>query len=147
MDNYRAISVLPVASKILERAVQIHLLQHLDKSNQLSPFQCGFWKNHSTQDAVTYLRDCIRKGIDEDCVTAAVSVDFRKAFDSVNHQLVLKKLPGYGIQNQELRWFEPNYLINRCQSVYGSAQSASQQINVWRPTRVHTWSPLVFELY
>ena len=44
MDNYRPISVLPVASKILERAVQIQLLQHLDKSSQLSPFQCSFRK-------------------------------------------------------------------------------------------------------
>ena len=87
MDNYRPISVLPVASKILERAVQIQLLQHLDKSSQLSPFQCGFRKNHSIQDAVTYFTDCIRKGIDEGCFTAAVFVDFRKAFDSVNHQL------------------------------------------------------------
>ena len=93
MDNYRPISVLPVASKILERAMQIQLLQHLDKSSQLSPFQCGFRKNHFTQDAVTYFTDCIRKGIDEGCVTAAVFVDFRKAFDSVNHQLLLKKLP------------------------------------------------------
>ena len=121
MDNYRPIPVLPVASKILERAVQIQLLHHLDKSNQLSPFQCSFWKNHSTQDAVTYFTDCIRKGIDDGCVTAAVFIDFRKAFDSVNHQLLIKKLPGFGIQNQELKWFEI-YLANRCQSVvYGSA--------------------------
>ena len=91
MDNYRPISVLPLTSKILERAVEIKLLQHLDKSSQLSPFQCGFRKNHSTQDAVTYFADCIRKGIDEGCVTAEVFVDFRKAFDSANHQLLLKK--------------------------------------------------------
>ena len=115
MDNYRPISVLPVASKILERAVQIQLLQHLDKSSQLSPFQCGFRKNHSTQDAVTYFTDCIRKGIDEGCVTAAVFVDFRKAFDSVNHQLLLNKLPGYGISNHELRWLK-NYLTSRWKS-------------------------------
>ena len=128
MDNYRPISVLPVASKILERAVQIQLLQHLDKSSQLSPFQCGFRKNHSTQDAVTYFTDCIRKGIDEGCVTAAVFVDFQKAFDSVNHQLLQSKLPWYDIKNHELRWFE-NYLKSRCQSVvYGSAQPAPPQI-------------------
>ena len=133
------------ASKILERAVQIQLLQHLDKTSQLSPFQCGFQKNHSTQDAVTYFTDCIRKGIDEGCVTAAVFVDFRKAFNSVNHQLLLKKLPGYGIKNHKLRWFK-NYLTSRCQSVvYGSAQSAPQQI--WHPTRIHTWSDFVFNLH
>ena len=146
MDNYRPIAVLLVASKILERAVQVQLLQHLDKSNQLSPFQCGFRKNHSTQDAVTYLTDCIRKGIDEGCVTAAVSVDFRKAFDSVNHQLVLKKLPGYGIQNQELRRFE-NYLTYPCQCVvYGSAQSASQQITSGVP-QGSILGPILFSIY
>ena len=146
MDNYRPISISPVASKILERAVQIQLLHHLDKSNQLSPFQCGFWKNHSTQDAVTYFTDCIRKSIDEGCVTAAVFVDFRKAFDSVNHQLLLKKLPGYGIQTQELRWFE-NYLTNRCQSVvYGSAQSASQQITSGVP-QGSILGPILFSIY
>ena len=96
MVNYRPISVLPVASKILERAVQIQLFQHLDKSSQLSPFQCGFRKNHSTQDAITYFTDCIRKGIDEGCVTAPEFVDFQKVFDNVNHQLLLEKLPGYG---------------------------------------------------
>ena len=64
--------------------------------------QCGFRKNHSTQDAVTYFTDCIRKGIDDGCITAAVFINFRKAFDSVNHQFLKKKLPRFGIQNQEL---------------------------------------------
>ena len=146
MVNYRPISVLPVASKILERAVQIQLLQHLDKSSQLSPFQCGFRKNHSTQDAVTYFTDCIRKGIDEGCVTAAVFVDFRKAFDSVNQQLLLKKLSGYGINNHELRWFK-NYLTSRCQSVvYGSAQSAPQQIKSGVP-QGSILGPILFSIY
>ena len=146
MDNYRPISVIPVASNILERAVRIQFLQHLDKSSQLSPFQCGFRKNHSTQDAVTYFTDCIRKGIDEGCVTAAVFVDFRKAFDSVNHQLLLKKLPGYGINNHELRWFK-NYLTSRCQSVvYGSAQSAPQQIKSGVP-QGSILGPILFSIY
>lgn len=88
----RPISVLPMASKILERAVQIQLLHHLDKSNQLQYLPSGevFEKNHSTLDAATYFTDCIRKGIDEGYVTAVVFVDFWKAFDSVNHQLLIK---------------------------------------------------------
>ena len=57
----------------------------------------------------------IGKGIDEGCVTAAVFVNFRKAFNSVSHRLILKKLPGYGIKDNELGWFE-NYLTSRCQS-------------------------------
>ena len=151
MDNYRPISVLPVALKILERAVQIQLLQHLDKSSQLSPLQCGFRETHSTQDAVTYFTDCIRKGIDEGCVTAAVFVDFRKAFDSVNHQRLLKKLPGYGIKNHEVRWFKNlrvvQKLTSRFQSVvYGGAQSASQQIKSGVP-QGSILGPILFSIY
>ena len=135
-----------MASKILERAVQIQFPQHLDKSSQLSPFQYGFRKNHSTQDAVTYFTDCIRKDIDEGCVTPAVFVDFRKAFEIVNHQLLLKKLPGYGIKNHELRWFE-NYLTSRCQSaVYGNAQSAPQQIKPGVP-QGSILGPISFSIY
>ena len=63
MVNYRPISVLPVASKILERAVQIKLLQHLDKSSQLSPFQCGFRKNHSTRTRLHISRIVLGKAL------------------------------------------------------------------------------------
>ena len=73
-------------------------------------------------------------------------VHFRKAFDSVNHQLLIKKLPGFGIQKQELKWFE-NYLTNRCQSVvYGSAQSASQQIKSGVP-QGSILGPILFSMY
>ena len=147
IHNYRPISVLPVASKTLERAVQIQLLQHLDKSSQLPPFHCGSTQSHSTQDAVTYFTDCIRKGIDEGCVTAAVFVDFRKAFDSVNQELLLKKLPGDGIKNHELRWFE-NYLTSRCQSVVLWQRTVCTSADkIWHPTRIHTWSDFVFDLH
>ena len=127
----------------LKEQWKIQLLQHLDKSSRLSG---GLRKNHSTQDAVTYFTDCIRKGIDEGCITAAVFVDFRKAFDSVNHQLLLKKLPGYGIKNHELRWFE-KYLTSRCQSVvYGNAQSAPQQIKTG-VSQGSILGPLLFSIY
>ena len=77
---------------------------------------------------------------------AAVFVDFRKAFDSVNHQLLLKKLPGYGIKNHELRWFK-NYLTSRCQSVvYGGAQSAPQQIKSGVP-QGSILGPILFSIY
>ena len=79
-------------------------------------------------------------------VTLAVFVDFRKAFDSVNHQLLLKKLPGYGIKNYELRWFE-NYLTSRCLSVVLWQRTVCTSADkIWRPTRVHTWSDFVFDL-
>ena len=69
-----------------------------------------------------------------------------KAFDSVNHQLLLKKLPGYGINNHELRWFK-NYLTSPCQSVvYGSAKSAPQQIKSCVP-QGSILGPILFSIY
>ena len=71
---------------------------------------------------------------------------FKKAFDSVNHQLLRKKLPWYGIKNRELRWFENN-LTSWCQSVvYGSAQSASQRIKygLLQGSILH---PILFSIY
>ena len=66
--------------------------------------------------------------------------------NSVNHQLLLKKLPGYGINNYELRWFK-NYLTSRCQSVvYGSAQSAPQQIKSGVP-QGSILGPILFSIY
>ena len=98
------------------------------------------------EDAVTYFTDCIRKGSDEGCVTAPVFVDFQKAFDNVNHQLLLEKLPGYGIKNHELGWFE-NYLTSRCQSaVYGNAQSAPQHIKSGVP-QGSILGPILFSIY
>ena len=73
-------------------------------------------------------------------------VDFRKAFEIVNHQLLLKKLPGYGIKNHELRWFE-NYLTSRFQSdVCGNAQSAPQQIKSGVP-QGSILGPILFSIY
>ena len=124
----------------------VRLLQPLHYSSQLSPIRCGFRKNHSTEDAITYFTDCISRRIDEGCVTAAAFVDFRKAFHSVNHQLLLKTLLGCGIKNHELRWLK-NYLTSRCQSVvYGSAQPAPQQIKSGVP-QGSIFGPILFSIY
>ena len=138
--------VQPVASKILEKAVQTQLLRYLHETSQLSPFQCGFRRNHSTQDAVTYFTDCIRRGIDDGCLTAAVFVDLRKAFDSVNHNLLLNKMAGYGITNHELHWFE-NYLSDRNQSVmYGNVLSTPLQMKSGVP-QGSILGPILFSIY
>ena len=78
---------------------QKQMVQYLEETEQLSQFQCGFRKHHSTQDAVTYFTDWIRKGIDKGCFTGAVLVidRMRKAFDSVDHLLLLEKLVKLGI--------------------------------------------------
>ena len=64
MDNYRPISVLPVVSKVLERVVHHQLHSFLSEHKLLSPFQCGFRRNHSTEFAAIAFSDYIRHGMD-----------------------------------------------------------------------------------
>ena len=114
MDNYHPISILPTVSKLLERAVHHQLYQYLREHNILSPFQCGFRKCHSTKFAALSLADTIRRNMDQGMLTGAVFIDFRKAFDTVNHDLLLQKLSYMGVLDKELAWFK-DYLHDRTQ--------------------------------
>ena len=114
MDNYRPISIIPTVSKLLERAVHHQLYQYLREHNILSPFQCGFRKCHSTKFAALSLADTIRRNMDQRMLTGAVFIDFRKAFDTVNHDLLLQKLSYMGVLDKELAWFK-DYLHDRTQ--------------------------------
>ena len=84
VNNYRPISVLPLISKIMERAIQVQLVSFLTENNVLSEHQSGFRKRHSTQTAVTYLSDFILENMDKQKLTGAVFIDLKKAFDLVN---------------------------------------------------------------
>ena len=115
-ENYRPISILPVLSKMLEREVHSQLYRHIDINNLLSPFQCSFRKNYSCETAVTYFTDKIRKNADCGLLTGAIFIDIKKAFDTVNHENLLRKLYRFGLEDTELDWFE-NYLTGRTQRV------------------------------
>ena len=116
MDNYRPISVLPVASKVLERVVHHQLHSFLSEHKLLSPFQCGFRRNHSTEFAAVAFSDYIPRGMDLGLLTRALFIDLRKAFDSVDHEILTSKLESYGLKDIELDWFR-NYLTDRKQLV------------------------------
>jgi hypothetical protein len=116
MDNYRLISILHIASKLLERAVHTQLVKYLREHNLLSPYQCGFRKGHSTEFAALSFADTIRKNIDLGQMTGAVFVDLRKAFDTVDHTTLLGKLSTIGVIGHERNWFD-DYLSGRSQVV------------------------------
>ena len=99
MDNYRPISVLPVASKVLERVVYHQLYSFLNEHKLLNPYQCGFRRNHSTESATIALSDFIRRGMDQGLLTGAVLIDLRKAFDFVDHDTLVSKLESYGLKD------------------------------------------------
>ena len=116
MTNYRPISVLPCFSKMLERIMYNRLYKYLTENNLLYCKQFGFQKGHSPEHAILQLVEQINQSFEKNEFTLGVFVDLSKAFDTVDHQILLKKLEYYGIAGNNLRWFE-NYLKDRQQFV------------------------------
>ena len=101
-ENYRPVSVLPVLSKILEKAVYSKLLSYLEKNKLLTKFQFGFCKQRSTKMAATHLCDQIRREMNNGNIVGAVYLDLSKAFDTVDHDLLINKPSTYGVSEREL---------------------------------------------
>ena len=106
INNYRPISVLPILSKILEKHVASSLSVFLRDNNLLYELQSAFRSGHSTETALIRLTDQILKNMDNDEVTGLVFIDFRKAFDVIDHELLLKKLSIYGATPSSVAWFK-----------------------------------------
>ena len=133
-------------SKLLERAVHHQLYQYLREHNILSPFQCSFRKCHSTKFAALSLADTIRRNMDQGMLTGAVFIDFRKAFDSVNHDLLLQKLSYMGVLDKELAWFK-DYLHDRTQVLdFQGVSSDPEPISIGVPQGSNL-GPLLFILH
>ena len=109
--NYRPIRVLPAISKILEKCVHSQLIEHLQKNNLLSLNQFGFRKYQSTELAVVWFTNQIRRSMDAGMLTGAIYADMSKAFDTVVQTGIIKKLPDYGITCMHQKWIL-NYLFN-----------------------------------
>jgi hypothetical protein len=122
MDNYRPISLLMTCSKILERVMLNRLVQHLEANKILSAAQFGFRKDFHIDDAVFFLLNNIITQLDQQKQVGGIFCDLTKAFDCVDHGILLKKLHYYGIGGVCNTWFE-SYLVNRKQKVCLSPNS------------------------
>ena len=146
VGNYRPISVLPIVSKIIERAVHDQLYVYLSNAGLLSNAQSGFRKNHSTSTILLDVQDYILKNMDDGYVTGVIFLDLKKAFDTVNHDILIKKLKQHGVDNNELSWFQ-SYLNNRSQTVsVNSTLSDFESINIGIP-QGSILGPLLFILF
>ena len=122
-ENYRPVSVLPVVVKVFEKLVHHQVYSYLQENNILHPMQFGFRPGHTTQDVLVSMVDEWRKALDEDKLVGSIMLDLSKAFDSVNHMILLQKLEHYGVRGEERKWFE-GYLDGRRQRVLvGNAKS------------------------
>ena len=145
-SNYRPVSVLPVFSKLLENFMYSRLMNFITNNTLLYKYQFGFQKGKSTYMALILLIDEITEAQDKgDCVVG-IHLDFSKAFDTVNHNILLQKLSMYGIQDTALEWFR-GYLTNRSQYVtYNFKKSTKENIYCGVP-QGSVLGPLLFFIY
>ena len=116
LDNYRPISLLPVISKVFEKIVFDQLYQYFTDNDLIFTSQYGFRKLHSTELASIELIDRIAQYMDSGKLALSIFLDLSKAFDTLDHSILLDKLKFYGISNTPLKWFQ-SYLRSRQQFV------------------------------
>ena len=123
-NNYRPISLLSNISKIIEKVMYTRLYSFLENNNILYKYQFGFRNNHSTNHALIEITESIREACDNGMFTCGVYLDFKKAFDTVNQDILLAKLDHYGIRGVTNNWFR-SFLCGRtqCTSIDGNNSS------------------------
>ena len=127
--NYRPISILPVISKVFEKKlVNARLMKFIESNHILSEHQYGFRHGYSTKLSLINLTNQITKLTDEGRVTDGIFIDFAKAFDTIDHTILLNKMCHYGVRGQPLDWFK-SYLNNIYQFVcYDGMKSTLKEI-------------------
>ena len=116
LTNYRPISVLTFFAKVFEKIVYNKLLNFISDNNIFYDHQYGFRKGRSTQQAIITLVDKITKSQDIGDIVITLLIDLKKAFDTIDHRILLRKLYSYGIRGSMLKWME-SYLTDRSQYV------------------------------
>ena len=145
-SNYRPISVLPVISRLFEKLVFNQLYEYLVKNKLIHPGQSGFLKLHSTLTCLLKNTDDWYSGLDTGQMVGTVFIDLKKAFDTVDHDLLCKKLEHYGVQQRELSWFQ-SYLSNRKQFCrVGGVDSRTGVVEIGVP-QGSCLGPLLFLIY
>ena len=146
IENYRPISLLPAISKIFEKVIFDQILDYFNTNKLFSDNQYGFRKQHSTELAAIELVDRITSKLDNGFTPFSIFLDLSKAFDTINHDILLNKFKYYGFCEPSLKLIE-SYLINRAQYVeMGHVKSKNVYLNCGVP-QGSILGPLLFIVY
>ena len=150
--NYQPISLLTTISKILEKIIYKRVYSFLQNSGQLYENQYGFHANHSCEHAIGQVVGTIVKALENKQYAASILLDLSKAFDTIKHNILLKKLELYGIRGSALAWFE-SYLTNRtlrvkCRTISNCSESVSkEQLVEYGTQQGSCLGPLIFLIF
>lgn len=146
VTNYRPISIISATSKLFEHIMYIRLSRYLENSSLLSDHQYGYRKSRSTQSAVLHLTNNVKVSGDKKLLTGLVFIDFQKAFDSINHNLLIKKLQEVGVKDNNLSWFR-SYFDKREFCVKNGSSMSHTRIMERGTPQGSSLSGLLFSIY
>lgn len=146
VNNYRPISILPVFSKGIDKLMHGRVLSFFNKHNLLLDFQHGFRKNRSTETALLTQKEIIIAKLQNKEIVAGIYIDFTKAFDLINHRILLHKMETYGVRGKAQDLMK-SYLSHRTQYVdFKNSLSSIQTISAGVP-QGSILGPLLFLIY
>ena len=144
--NYRPISVIPIVAKILEKIIYDQLSSYINDNDIICKQQFGFRPNHSTETALLKCTDQWLHNMDKGMANGVLFLDLKKAFDTVDHSILLQKLYQYGIKGTPLKLLA-SYLNNRKQvCVINNNKSGQETVQCGVPQGSNL-GPLLFTLY